>query len=506
MRAGLRHSGSRTPGWLAGALRSGGTGRHAPGRGPVGRTGWRNARGRPCLPAAAKAPRVLAGRLGLELPPPRDVPDPAAAPAVPDADVPGTAVARRREDPGPVPPGPVGGAAGRRLWEAMVERRHPLGRARPPGARVRQWIRPERHGVPGGTGFGSAAWRLAARDAWTGWPPGARAASTGRVVRSHRFLPLPGVRVYGLAPEVLRMAAARVADGREARYPGPSRGVLHPRRPGALRIPPSPRGLDRRRARRRAQGRGRHGARPGAGEGWRGAPRQAERRPVGTPGAGPGDGDDGPGDPAGARPRRRQRDALHAGLAARAPALDRERPRGSPPEGREHAHPPRCPVELPGGTVPPPGGLRPQPGREEGQGADRVRAALRRRRLPGGGGGLPGERVRPFHRPRPGPQGPQALRRRARGAGGRQGHDHHGAHPRGPGAGGARPDIGAQDRGHPQAAQGGRGRRAGPARPRGAGSRRGGGGHGPGPARRTADGLPEPEAAGRSGPAGAGTC
>ncbi len=267
---------------LAGALRSGGTGRHAPGRGPVGRTGWRNARGRPCLSAAAKAPRVLAGRLGLELPPPRAVPDPAAAPAVPDADVPGTAVARRREDPGPVPPGPVGGAAGRRLWEAMVERRHPLGRARPPGARVRQWIRPERHGVPGGTGFGSAAWRLAARDAWTGWTPGARAASTGRVVRSHRFLPLPGVRAYGLAPEVLRMAAARVADGREARYPGPSRGVLHPRRPGALRIPPSPRGLDRRRARRRAQGRGRHGARPGAGEGWRGAPRQAGRRPAGA--------------------------------------------------------------------------------------------------------------------------------------------------------------------------------------------------------------------------------
>ena len=239
----------------------------------IARTGQRVERemcpmGKPCLSAAAKAPRVLAGRLGLglglELPPPRAVPDPAAAPAVPDADVPGTAVARRREDPGPVPPGPVGGAAGRRLWEAMVERRHPLGRARPPGARVRQWIRPERHGVPGGTGFGSAAWRPAARDAWTGWTPGARAASTGRVVRSHRFLPLPGVRAYGLAPEVLRMAAARVADGREARYPGPSRGVLHPRRPGALRIPPSPRGLDRRRARRRAQG-----ARPARCASWR---------------------------------------------------------------------------------------------------------------------------------------------------------------------------------------------------------------------------------------------
>ncbi len=218
MRAGLRHSGSRTPGWLAGALRSGGTGRHAPGRGPVGRTGWRNARRGPCLSAAAKALPVLAGRLGLELPPPRAVPDPAAAPAVPDGDIPGT-VARRLDGPGPVPPGPVGGAADRRRWEAMVERHHPLGWARPPGGRVRQWIRPERHGVPGGIGFGPATWRLAARDRWIGWTPGARAASTGRVVRSHRFLLLPGVRVYGLASEVPPMAAARVAEDREARYP-----------------------------------------------------------------------------------------------------------------------------------------------------------------------------------------------------------------------------------------------------------------------------------------------
>ena len=215
MQVGLRHFDSGTLGWLAGPLRSGGLSRHALGRGLCERTGWRDARGKPCLSAAAKALPVLAGRLGLELPPPRAVPDPDAGPAVPDADVPDTAVARPLEDLGPVSLDPVGDAADRRLREAMVGARHPLGCARPPGGQARYWIRSERHGV---LGFGSASWRLAARDRWIGWSAGARAANIGRVVRDHRFLPLPGVRVYGLASEVLRMAAARVADDWEARY------------------------------------------------------------------------------------------------------------------------------------------------------------------------------------------------------------------------------------------------------------------------------------------------
>ena len=183
MPVGLRHFDSQTLDWLAVALRTGGLSRHALGRGLCVRTGWCDVRGKPCLSAAAKALPVLAARLGLELPPPCAVPDPTAVPAVTDADVPDTAV----------------------------------GWARPPGGQVRYWIRAARHGVLGGIGFGSAAWRLAARDAWIGWSAEARAANIGRVVCNHRFLLLGGVRVDGLASEVLRRATARVADDWEGR-------------------------------------------------------------------------------------------------------------------------------------------------------------------------------------------------------------------------------------------------------------------------------------------------
>ena len=218
MQVGLRHFDSLTLDWFAGALRSGGFTRHALARELCERTGWHNALGRLCLSAAAKALPALAKRVGLDLPPARDMPDPTVAPAVPAEDVPDTRLACAREDLGPVSLDPVGDTADRRLWEAMMEAHHPLGWARPPGGQLRYWIRSECHGVLGGIGFGSATWQLRARDTWIGWSPDARAANIGRIVCNHRFLLLPGVRVYALASEVLRMAARRVADDWETRY------------------------------------------------------------------------------------------------------------------------------------------------------------------------------------------------------------------------------------------------------------------------------------------------
>ena len=78
MQVGLRHFDSRTLDWLAVALRSGEHTRHALARELCERTGWLNALGRPCLSAAAAALPALAERIGIELPPARDVPDPAA--------------------------------------------------------------------------------------------------------------------------------------------------------------------------------------------------------------------------------------------------------------------------------------------------------------------------------------------------------------------------------------------------------------------------------------------
>ncbi len=88
----------------------------------------------------------------------------------------------------------------------------------PPGGRARYWIRSPRHGILGGIGFGSATWQLRARDEWIAWSADARAANLGRVLCHHRFLLLPGVRVYRLASRVLRLAAERIADDWEARY------------------------------------------------------------------------------------------------------------------------------------------------------------------------------------------------------------------------------------------------------------------------------------------------
>ena len=282
MQVGLRHFDSLTLDWLAGALRSGGFTRHALARELCERTGWRNALGRLCLSAAAKALPALAKRVGLDLPPARDVPDPTVAPAVPAEDVPDTRLACAREDLGPVSLDPVGDAADRRLWEAMMEAHHPLGWARPPGGQLRYWIRSECHGVLGGIGFGSATWQLRARDAWIGWSADARAANIGRIVCNHLFLLLPGVRVYALASEVLRMAARRVADDWEIRYSvRPVAAYTH--------VGPEHDGYCYHRAGWSVAGRtdGRRGA---AGtvrvlaleDGWRQALQQTERRPVGA--------------------------------------------------------------------------------------------------------------------------------------------------------------------------------------------------------------------------------
>ena len=282
MQVGLRHFDSQTLDWFADALRSGDFTRHALARDLCERTGWRNPLDALCLAAAAKALPTLAERLGLELPPARDVPDPATAPAVPSGEVPDTRLTCPLEELGPVSLDPVGDADDRRLWEAMMEEHHPLGWARPPGGQMRYWIRSERHAVLGGIGFGSATWQLRARDEWIGWSADARAANIGRVLCNHRFLILPGVRVHALASQILRMATQRVADDWESRYS--VRPVAAYTYVGAEHS-----GYCYRRAGWTVVGRT-SGRRGGAGtvrataleDGWREALHHVERRPVGA--------------------------------------------------------------------------------------------------------------------------------------------------------------------------------------------------------------------------------
>ena len=162
-----------------------------------------------------------------------------------------------------------------------------------------------------------------------------------------------------------------------------------------------------------------------------------------------------------ARARHRERDAGHAGLAAGAPALDREEPGEPASQGRD-AGSVRRELKLGGGKEMPARGLRPQPRREEGQNcrshtgwsAPPTEPRSRSRcsgetppiRTPSGArrrscAAASGWRICPCRRPR---------------------HDHIGPHQGGSDSSRPRLDIGPQERGHPEAGEGGGGRAGGP--------------------------------------------
>jgi hypothetical protein len=104
-----------------------------------------------------------------------------------------------------------------RLYNGLIDRWHYLGYSALPGAQLRYLIRWD-GGLLGAIGFGAAAWKVAARDAWIGWDRGTREAHLGRVLNNARFLLLPWVRVKHLASKVLALAARRVAEDFPARY------------------------------------------------------------------------------------------------------------------------------------------------------------------------------------------------------------------------------------------------------------------------------------------------
>ena len=111
----------------------------------------------------------------------------------------------------------VADKASSRLWNGLIDRYHYLGYTPLPGAQMRYLIEADQ-GVLGALGFGAAAWKVAARDAWIGWDRAAREAHLGRVVNNARFLLLPWVRVRNLASRVLALAAGRVAEDFSTRY------------------------------------------------------------------------------------------------------------------------------------------------------------------------------------------------------------------------------------------------------------------------------------------------
>jgi len=104
-----------------------------------------------------------------------------------------------------------------RLWNALLERFHPLGRGPLCGEQIRYLVCSEKAGPLGALSFSSATWRLAERDEWIGWSESARRAHLREVVCNSRFLILPTVEVPNLGSWVLAAALRRLPEDWEAR-------------------------------------------------------------------------------------------------------------------------------------------------------------------------------------------------------------------------------------------------------------------------------------------------
>lgn len=69
--------------------------------------------------------------------------------------------------------------------------------------------------------FGSAAWKVAARDEWIGWKPSLRQANLPLITNNMRFLILPWVTIPHLASHVLANIARRIRNDWMKRYGHP---------------------------------------------------------------------------------------------------------------------------------------------------------------------------------------------------------------------------------------------------------------------------------------------
>lgn len=103
-----------------------------------------------------------------------------------------------------------------RIWKALMAG-HYLG-DRLFCAGLRYLAHSSSHGWLGALAFGTAAFRVAARDQFIGWDDDTRQRNLGRVIANSRFFLHPSVRVPHLASHVLGKALRRVRDDWQTRY------------------------------------------------------------------------------------------------------------------------------------------------------------------------------------------------------------------------------------------------------------------------------------------------
>lgn len=102
-------------------------------------------------------------------------------------------------------------------YRTLLQQHHYLGYSATAGAQLRYLIGSDQ-GLLGVIGFGAAAWKVQARDAWIGWNEGQRRAGLHLVVNNTRFLIVPWVRCPNLGSKVLALCARRLGADFHARY------------------------------------------------------------------------------------------------------------------------------------------------------------------------------------------------------------------------------------------------------------------------------------------------
>lgn len=96
------------------------------------------------------------------------------------------------------------------LWNELIERYHYLGHKPLPGAQIKYLVFSSSGTLLAALGFGAAAWKVAPRDHFIGWPPQQRERNLHLIVNNARFLILPWVISRNLASRILAIAAKQL--------------------------------------------------------------------------------------------------------------------------------------------------------------------------------------------------------------------------------------------------------------------------------------------------------
>jgi hypothetical protein len=184
--------------------------------------GWRDAKGRLSLSSASVALRRLEAQGKVQLPPmgtrtkgvrPRGLfDDGQPLPVLPKLSPQRSAVAGLKlhliKD---------GSEPEHRIWNRLIVREHPLGRAPLVGAQLRYLVMCD-EGIVGAFGFGPAAYHLECRDQWVGWTRPARQQNLCKVIGLSRFLIRSGLRARNLGSQCYGLVLRQVAKDWQARY------------------------------------------------------------------------------------------------------------------------------------------------------------------------------------------------------------------------------------------------------------------------------------------------